>query len=107
MAERDCPALRCLGAHRVRQRTMGRAGTPKSSHSPDNYENGGGWWRRWRRDIAGPRLPPPPASWPASARRSLEPSPLDIVRLDAPLGCGPLGQEPVEDAPREPDDAAF
>jgi hypothetical protein len=36
---------------------------------------------------------------------ALEPGPLEIVRLHTPLGCGPLGQEPLEHAPRHPDDA--
>jgi len=31
---------------------------------------------------------------------------LEIVGFDAPLGRGPLGQEPLEDAPRDPDHAA-
>jgi hypothetical protein len=37
---------------------------------------------------------------------ALEPRPLEGVRLDAPLGRGPLGQEPLEYAPRDPDHAA-
>jgi hypothetical protein len=37
---------------------------------------------------------------------ALEPGPLEIISLDAPLGGGPLGQEPPEYAPRDPDHAA-
>jgi len=37
---------------------------------------------------------------------ALEPGSLEIVRLDASLGGGPLGQQPLEDATRHPDHAA-
>ena len=45
-----------------------------------------------------------PAQLPLSD--AFEPSPLEIVRLDAALGGGPLGQEPLEHAPRDPDHTA-
>jgi hypothetical protein len=34
---------------------------------------------------------------------ALEPSSLEIVRLDAALGGGPLGQQALEEAPRHSD----
>jgi len=37
---------------------------------------------------------------------ALEPGPPEVVRLDVPLAGGPLGQEPLEDPSRDPDDAA-
>jgi len=37
---------------------------------------------------------------------ALEPGPLEVVRLDAPLRGPPLRQYPLEHAAREPDDAA-
>jgi hypothetical protein len=36
---------------------------------------------------------------------ALKPRPLEIVRLDTPLGGGPLGQEALEHPSRDPDDA--
>jgi len=37
---------------------------------------------------------------------ALEPRPLWVVGFDAPLGGGPLGEQPLEHAPRHPDHAA-
>jgi hypothetical protein len=37
---------------------------------------------------------------------ALEPGPLEIVGFDAPLGSRPLGAQPLEYAPRDPDHAA-
>ena len=34
---------------------------------------------------------------------TLEPGPLEVVGLDAPLGGGPFGQEPLKHPPRHPD----
>ena len=34
-----------------------------------------------------------------------EPGPLEIVRFDAPLGGGPLWEQSLEHAPRDPDHA--
>ena len=45
-----------------------------------------------------------PAQLPLSD--ALELGPLEIVRPDSALGGGPLGQEPVEDAPQDPNAAA-
>ena len=36
---------------------------------------------------------------------ALEPGPLEVVRLDAPLGGRPLWEEPLEHAPRVPNHA--
>ena len=33
----------------------------------------------------------------------LEPGSLEVVRLDAPLGGGPLREQPLEHPPRDPD----
>jgi putative ABC transport system substrate-binding protein len=46
----------------------------------------------------------PPTHLPLG--NAFEPGRLEIVRLDAPLGGWPVGQEPLEDAPRDPDHAA-
>jgi len=45
-----------------------------------------------------------PAQLPLSD--ALEPGPLEVVCLDAPLGGGPLRQQALEHAPRDPDNAA-
>jgi len=37
---------------------------------------------------------------------ALEPGPLEVVRLGAARGSGPLRQYPLEHAPRDPDEAA-
>jgi len=37
---------------------------------------------------------------------ALEPGSLEIVGLDAPLGGGPLGEQPLEHAPPHPDHTA-